>query len=163
MSNLYKISSLYQQAAQELLDMDDLSPEIVADSLASLKDEFEEKALNVAAFCKNLDLDINTLKSYEKAVQEKRRSLESKKNTLEAYLYREMLNTNLQKIKGLEFSLSIKLNPPVVNITNYELVPSEYLQEIECPPDKVKIKNALKEGVEVPGATLSQSARLEIK
>ena len=51
---LYEITAEYQQLFQELVDMEDNDEQIVRDTLAHLQDKVEVKAVNVAAYIKNL-------------------------------------------------------------------------------------------------------------
>lgn len=56
-----------------------------------------------------------------------------------------------------------KLNPPSVVLDESVELPSEYTrQKITIEPDKVKIKDALKEGVVIEGCSLQQTSRIDI-
>ena len=61
------------------------------------------------------------------------------------------------------FNFSIQKNPVSVNITDENILPEDYL--IPQPPkvDKSSLKEALKNGIEVPGAELKQTEGLRIR
>ena len=63
----------------------------------------------------------------------------------------------LPKVKGKLFTASLAKNPASVAITNEKALPVEYLIPQPSKPDKTAIKEALKNGTSIPGATLSQS------
>ena len=72
----------------------------------------------------------------------------------------------VSKIDCPHFALSIKSNPPSVEIFEPGLIPAEFMRQPEPPPaapDKTAIKEAIKAGREVPGAMLAQGTRLDIR
>jgi len=51
-----------------------------------------------------------------------------------------------------------------VDVFDESVLPAEYLREkITVTVDKIKLKETMSEGVEVPGATLHRKIKLEIK
>lgn len=69
-------------------------------------------------------------------------------------------------IKSVDFvnqKVTVKTNPGSVNIIDEAQIPTLFIKEkITKSVDKVAIKNAIKEGVEVPGAELVQSYSLVV-
>lgn len=67
-----------------------------------------------------------------------------------------------QQLDGNTSRLKLRLNPPAVLITNAEAVPSAYqIVKTDVSIDKGAIKRAIQSGLDVPGAELIQSDRLE--
>ena len=68
----------------------------------------------------------------------------------------------LQKVRGEIYTMSIRTSD-VVQITNALELPKQYVMEkTEIVPDKNAIKEAIKEGQEVPGAQLAKSYSLRV-
>jgi hypothetical protein len=84
------------------------------------------------------------------------------------YVKREMERAGIEKINCPLFKLSIKKNPPSVEVIDPLSLDTQFwtLPEPKPPvavPNKVKIKLALQAGEDVIGARLVQATRLEIK
>ena len=63
----------------------------------------------------------------------------------------------IKKIQRPEFSASLKATPAKAEITDEALIPSEYWKPQDPKLDRMLLTNKLKEGVEVPGAVLSNA------
>lgn len=164
---LYKIASEYAQALEALEQMEDVTPEMIEDSLANMKDDLTGKILNVAAYVKKLDQDMDTVKSYILAMEVRYERLYKTRNKLTDYLKKNMELANVKKVQGLEFDIWIRNNPVRVEIEDLSkllIESSEYVkEEIKYTPDKKAIKEAIERGIEVPGARLEQTTSLVIK
>lgn len=113
---------------------------------------------------KNLEIEVNGVKSAIDALKGRKESLEKKMETLNEYIRKEMIATNNSKIKDDYFVMAIKNNPPSVNIIDEEVIPSEYkIEAVIKAISKMKIKEDLQHGVIIPGAELKTSTRLDIK
>ena len=160
--SLYKIKDIYLEACQRLLNQDsDIPQEAIADTLEGLAGEFKEKALNVAAYCKNLQKEIATIAEYEREMRQRRNRLECHVRNLRDYLKSNMEECNLSKIQGLEFNILIKNSPSHVVIESDDALPNEY-KKLLITPDKAKLKQAIKEGIEIPGVRLETTRSLTI-
>lgn len=104
--SLYKIDEVYKKALSELEAMDDLTPEIIADSLTLLKDDVEKKCLSVGAFIKNLDAEARAVKQAKDALADRQRSIENKAKRMREYLAAHLTGklsdaqTTLTPLKG---------------------------------------------------------------
>ena len=67
-----------------------------------------------------------------------------------------METTDLRKLTEPEFTASLRLGPPSVDIFNENQLPIDYLLPQPPKPDKRSILEALTSGQIVPGAQLSQ-------
>lgn len=162
---LYQISDQYLADMQKLQDME-LDEQTFADTLESLSGELEVKATNVAMFIRNLEASADAIKSAEKAMAERRKALEAKAERIRQYLLENMQRTGISKIESPYFALSLRKNPPAVEVINQELIPDEYFDIPEPPPpvlNKTRLKDDLKAGVLVEGAKLTQGQSLQIK
>lgn len=83
---------------------------------------------------------------------------------LRSYVEREMIKSNTKEIKSALFKIKLSMNPPHVEVTNKALLPEQYMRTtLTVAPDKMLIKEELKNGKEIPGAELRQDMRLKIK
>lgn len=158
---LYELTQNYLNL-QELLDNPEVPQEVITEALNNVGDQIEDKAENIAKLIKTIEVDVNGFKEEEKRLAEKRKSLENRVKSLKSYLEGAMIAANKEKFKGKLFSFNIQNNPPSVNISDGKLLPEEYWK-IEKSEDKSKIKEALKGGIEVPGAELVVSRSLRIR
>lgn len=164
---LFQISDMYREAVDKLSDMD-LPPEAVHDTLEALQGELQIKATNVAAFCRNLESLAESIKFAEEKMCHRRKVIENRVSSIKEYIKTCMESSGITKIELIdrpEFKLSIKKNPPSVEILNEAEIPDKYKKEVPPPPpslDKKLIAEDLKSGVEVTGARLKQNTRLSI-
>jgi restriction endonuclease S subunit len=86
---------------------------------------------------------------------------------LRGYLLENMQRAGIERIDCPMFQISIKKNPPAVDIYDQLSLPGEYMVTPKpkppvAAPDKDAIKAAIKAGKEVTGARLVQGVRLAI-
>lgn len=158
---LYELAQNYMNL-QELLENPEIPEEIVTQALNNVGEELEDKAENIAKLIKTLEVDVKGFKEEEQRLADRRKSLENRVKGLKGYLEGAMILANKEKFKGKLFSFNIQNNPPSVEIINQNELPKEYWKIVEIE-DKTKIKEALKSGIEVPGAVLTVSRSLRIR
>ena len=164
MTAMYELAVQFRQAAQQLGDLD-LPDEVIQDTLESLSGDLELKASNVALFSRNLAATAEAIKQAEAGMAARRQAIEARVKRLKDYLMTCMELAGVRKIEGPYLRMAIRENPASVDVFDAAQVPAEYMRWPEPPPptpDKVAIKNAIRAGVDVPGAKLSYSKRLEI-
>jgi len=159
-SPLYDIAANYRAALEDLSNRDDLPPELVRDTLDAVQGEVEEKGKAVAAFFQNLDAQVVAMKEAEKRIADRRKSAESKVKRLKDYLLENMQACNIEKIECPEFKVSVRKNPPSVEVFDESLVPKEFMRE------KVVVevnKKLIKDFGGCDGARIVTGYRLDIK
>lgn len=164
-TSLYVIASEYQALANKLMDSD-FDEQTIADTLEGAAGELEVKATNVAMFVRNLEASAEQIKLAEKQMADRRKAIEAKAESIKRYLKDNMQRTGITKIECPYFAIGIKKNPPSVVIDDATAIPGEFMVTPPPPPpqpNKALIKKAIQDGIEVAGAHLSQSERLEIK
>lgn len=166
---LFQIANQYLELAAKL-DMMDLDTQTIIDTIdaSGIEDEFNLKAqgiLHIASeaekYTPMIDMEIERLQ----ALKASRAKLAQ---GLRDYLRVNMERSGIQKITCPLFSISIKQNPPAVEILDSFSLPTEYWRTPEpkppvAVPDKAAIKKALQAGIDVTGARLIQGTRLDIK
>lgn len=162
---LYELASDFRAAADKLADME-MDEQTIADTLDSLSGELETKAVNVAAFCRNLEANAAAIKEAESHMAARRKAMESRAARIKDYLLANMMVAGVQKIESPYFKLAVRENPAAVEVYEPGLIPAEFMRQPEPPPpvvDKAAIKEAIKAGREVAGCKLTKGVRLEIK
>jgi len=158
--NIYRVSEEFYNA---LYDCDNEDFESKLEEFNTITDEdIKRECLNLSAYAKNLDLEINTCKLYEEDMRSKRRSLERKSLSLKEHIKNNMVNNGIKKIHGDEFDVSVRKNPSSVVIEDEEKVSDEYMF-IKKQPNKKLIKDDLKNGIYLEFAKLVESTSLQIK
>lgn len=163
MSKLYEISERYLNLEALLDRADENIKEILLEGLCEIKEEFNEKALNLVKYIKNIDSDIDGFKAEEKRLSERRKTLETQKESIKEYLYIEMQKIGQKKADLGLFKLNIQNNPASVKVLDEKLIDKKYLIEQEPKIDKKAILNDLKNNVEVKGCEIHQGESLRIR
>jgi hypothetical protein len=165
MTSLYNVAEEYRAAVETLADLE-LDGQTLLDTLEGMSGELEIKAQNVVMFARNLEANAKAIKEAEAEMAKRRKAMENRADGLRRYVLGSMQHAGVEKIECPYFRISIRNNPPAVEIFEEGLIPAEFMVTPEPPPaapDKTAIKEAIKAGREVSGARLSQSVRLEVK
>lgn len=163
MFKLYELTEMYQNLwdviGDEEVDLDAL--EI---ALSAVEDNIEDKAESMAKLIKGIDGDIAILKEEEQRLANKRKSLENKQKNIKGYLENQLNVMEIDKIKTPLFTVALQNNPPSINVLDEDLIPGMYKKEVTTiSVVKKDVLNALKEGLEVPGAEMKQTRSLRIR
>ncbi len=160
---------LYEVAAslEQLEFVDKETGEVNLEMLEQLKMTFNEKSENIIKFIKNLNADIISLKTEEKALQERRKAKENKVEYLKEYLKTTMLQVGSNKLEftagiaSFRSSKSIECESEFVNWAKEKN--AELLTYKEPEPNKTKIKELLENGGELEFVNLVEKQNLQIK
>lgn len=162
--NLYHVQQDYFNKLTYLMGLDDLTEEIINDTLSY---ESDECAKAVGAFYKNTEAQIEAMREYEKNMALRRQALEKKNESLKASLLNKMMLSGINKIPSSEFDISLKKNRDSVRVdsmTKIEDLPEDCVRtKVDKAPDKEKIREKLEAGEKVKGCSLVSSYRVEIK
>lgn len=138
----------------------------IADTIEAESYPLEEKAQRVAFAPKILEAEADAIESAAKEMMVRAKTKRSRADNIREYLKTCMEVAGVSKIECPHFAISIKKNPPSVNVFEPGLIPAEFMRQAPPPPpaiDKAAIKEAIKSGRDVPGAIVSSGTRLEIK
>lgn len=151
---LYEID----QAIMNCLDNE--TGEIIdAELLDSLQMERTEKIENVACWIKELKAEAEALKAEKLAFAERQKVAENKAESLKNWLTYVL---NGEKFKTTRASITFRATDKV-EITDIMQLDESFLRYKEPEADKTAIKEAIKAGQEVAGATLVSSTSVIIK
>lgn len=152
---LYEID----QQIMSCVDMD--TGEIVdMGKLSELQIERETKLENIALWIKNLKAEEAALKAEKDAFAEREKQTKAKREKLSEWLTGAL---NGEKMSTSKVSISFRKSESV-KISDIDAIPMNYIVEtITESPDKVAIKAALKNGLDVPGCELELKNNISIK
>ena len=136
-------------------------PEDLSDALDKAEADRDAKIANVLRAMKNEASDAEAFKAEADRLAKKAKARSGRVEWLKQYLAACLGEGN--EWKDDVFALSWR-NYPAVEITDIDDVPEEYKSTtITISANKVDIKKALKAGTAVPGATLADNPKLQIK
>lgn len=140
MANLYEINE------QILSCVDMETGEIIdADKLQDLQLAFDEKVEGIACWIKNLLSDAAAIKAEKDALAEREKACKNKAESLKNYLSSVLSGT---KFKSPKVSISYRKSESV-EVVDVTRVPEEFLKYAEPTVDKTKVKEAIKNGMEL--------------
>ena len=150
---------LYELSGQwnEIQSMD-FDPQALADTLESIEGEITVKAQNIAHVNANFDANIKAIDDEIKRLQAMKKVQQNKQNGLKDYLRHNMEACDISKIECDLFTVTLRKASPVVSIDDPEQIPRDYYKVVESI-DKTLIKNAIKDGHTVKGASLVDGKR----
>lgn len=145
----------------------EITPEIEED-LAIRRENWEDKAHSYTKLILKLDSDIETAAAELKRIQDLKRVKENTVKRLKTALRDSLMvfgrpdsKTGVMRYETPLFKLSIRTSN-AVEITQDLDVPDEYWV-VKKEISKTLISNAIKDGLEVPGAKMVENKNLQIK
>jgi len=130
------------------------------DLLEELEGEKDQKILNLAVWTKNLDSEADAIKAEVKRLTDRARALTARSERVQEWV--GLLLGPGRKLADGRCALSWRRSDQVALTCKPETLPTEY-QRVKVEADKTEIKNAIKAGKTVIGATLIHNMNLQIK
>lgn len=155
MSTLYEITGDYLRLLEMLEEEESIDPQAFADTLEGIDGEFEVKADGYARIMKELETEAGRYDAEIQRMVTRRDSFKNRVKMLKQHLYDSMKATGKVKFKTDLFSFGIQKNG---GLQPMELVPGVEIPDEYCKmePDSTKIREALKNGEELPFAVLKE-------
>lgn len=163
MNSLYEISKDYLTVLDNL-EIDEETGEIInSDTLDAVSEELEAKAESVACYIKDLKAYAEAVKAEGEALAKRRKAAENKAESLKRYLASCLDMAGKEKLETSKCRIGFR-KTSIVNILDETKIPAVYMVEkVTYTPSKVDISEAIKEGIEVPGACLEEKRSIQIK
>lgn len=163
---LYEIANDYLTLVQAVED-EEIPEEAIHDTLESIEGEIEEKADNIACLLKELDADCAAIRAEELKLAARRKTKERLYERIKQYLSEELLRIGMAKVETARNKITFRRSESV-DVTSDFLAwaadnRADLLTYAEPTANKTVIKKALKEGAEIPGATLVTKSNIQIK
>lgn len=153
---LYEITEQYRELLA-LADDQDMA-QAVSDTLEAVADDFNKKAEMVSNVVLNFQSDIASIDSEIKRLQQRKTQIKNKEDSLKEYLRMNMERTGISKISCPLFSITCAKGREVAVVDQTDELPDDYVSvKTSIEPDKKKITDDLKAGVDIPGARLERT------
>ena len=154
------MSALYEIQEDILSCIDLKTGEIIdVERLHGLQMERRQKIRNIACWIKNLLADARAYEDEEKTFAARKSAAKNKADRLKQYLS-DCLHG--EKIQDKEFSIGWRKSQRI-HIDERAVIPPAYLIPVPDKVDKQGLKDALRQGVLLPGITLMEYNSIQIQ
>lgn len=164
MAALFELAAEFRTLADKLNDSD-LDQETIADTLDGASGDLEDKIINTAKYYRNIEADADKIEEAAKAMLKRANTLRTHSGHIKTYLQANMERAGLKKVNSPWFVVSIAQSPEAVTVDDETLIPRDYFKEIPAAfkLDKALVKQAIKDGSDVPGVHLTKGTSLRVK
>lgn len=160
---LFEIADEYQEILSGLYNVE--TGEVNEASLAKLQelqDSLESKCIAVASYIENMEAERKAIEQAKKNMAEREARYKKQVLSMKEYLLINMEKSQLKKVSCPQFEITLRKNPPAVDIFDEDAIPHEY-DKVIIEHDTAKIRDHLMHGVVIPGARLVQRNSVRIK
>lgn len=165
MATLYELDRAIEQVIEHGFSWDDETGEVMFDEsdLESLQVALSDKLEACGIWLKNQKALADAIKAEEKALSDRRKSIEKRLERMYGYVLRCLMKTPKQKLETPMVALSTRKSTRTI-IDDESEVPEEFTEQVvTVKVNKAEIGKALKSGREVSGAHLETSQNLQVK
>jgi len=161
--SIYQIEQSYNQLAEELIENGgELTPEL-EQSLAITEEQLQNKSVAYSFVIKEMDADIDIIDAEIKRLQAAKKQREKASEYLKDRIKNAMDLFSIYEIKTPLVKINFRKSE-TVEVENVNALPAAYkVVKVTEQADKVAIKAALKDGVDVAGCSIATHRNLQIK
>ena len=157
--NLYNIKSEYLNIAAQLTE-GELTPEL-EQALIITQENLQEKAVNYGYVIKNFESEVDIIEEEIKRLNALKKARQNAVDKLKTNISDAMQLFGILEVKAPTFKMNFRKSE---SVEIFEGLDQEFITEkVSYQPDKIAIKNAIKEGRTVNGAALVTNFNLQIK
>jgi hypothetical protein len=157
--NLYNIKSEYLAIAHELTE-GELTPEL-EQALIITQENLQEKAINYGYVIKNFESEVDIIEDEIKRLNALKKARQNAVDKLKTNISDAMQLFGILEVKAPTFKMNFRKSE---SVEIFEGLDQEFITEkVSYQPDKIAIKNAIKEGRQINGAALVTNLNLQIK
>lgn len=157
MASLYQLNNAYAQLQQMIED----GQEGLEDTLASITDAVEEKLEAYAMVIKNIESDVEGIKSEEKRLAERRKIMENGITRMKQAIAETLQGSGQEKVKTEKFTFSFRKSSKV-EVSDIDSLPQQFIK-VERTISRAELAKALKAGEQIEGAQLVENQSLQIR
>jgi hypothetical protein len=162
MSNIYQIQQDYLSITNELIEAGgELTPELET-ALAINKQELQKKGINYGYVIKSLESDISAIDEEIKRLQSLKQSRSKTTELLKNTIKEAMQLYGIEELKTPTLKINFRKSESI-DAEDEQLLDYYCVFKTTRTPDKAKIKEAIKNGDAVMGASLNINYNLQIK
>jgi len=159
--NLYTLTTEAQMIAS-LLETEELTSELEG-MLIINQQELSDKSMNYAKVIRNKEADSDAIENEIKRLKAMKDANDRVVDRMKEAVRNAMLASGIDKIESSLFKLSLRRSEAVEVVNIDQLPESLTVVKKTVSADKVKIKEAIKNGVHVEGAVIVENYSLQIK
>ena len=145
-----------------LLETEELTPELEG-MLVINQRELTQKSIDYAKVIRNKEADSDAIEAEIKRLKAMKESNDRVIDRMKMAVKDAMMASGIDKIESSLFKLSLRRSESVEVISIEQLPESLTVVKKTVSADKVKIKEAIKNGVPVEGAVILENFNLQIK
>lgn len=164
---LYEMGAEYLNALNSLQYDEDTGEVTGFEAVEELQAAFEDKAEAVALYIKSLNADATAFATEIAQLENRKRAAKRKAEWLKGYLLSCMAESGINKISTPRAAVSIRNGSKLELDDDFMVYAQDYRDDLlryKLPePDKIKIANLIKNGVEIPYAKIVKNQNLIIK
>lgn len=164
---LFDISQDFLNVLQMLEDADEVSKEILASALEQVEMELGSKMENIVKLRKHFEAEAEKFKAVKDEFQAKERAMRNHANRLKEYMEDVLLSLgynadNKKKVDAGLWTVGMEKSAPSLKVEDEALIPEEFFVT-ESRLQRRQVLDALKEGAEIEGATITQSQHVRVR
>jgi len=161
--SIYKIQEKYLEIFKKIEEAEgEITSEIEAE-LAITEQDLKDKALNYAQYIKSLEAENSEIDLEIKRLQQLKIKNSTKLDRLENIITVAMITFGVEKVESPTLKLSIRKSESVNVEDESKLSDNFFTTKTTRTVSKTALKDALKSGAEIKGASLSINHNLQIK
>lgn len=164
--NLFDINNNIRAFLDQLYSSVDDTGEITQgdwEALEELTEARDTKIENIALYIKEMEAQAEAIKAEADRLTARAKSAQKKADRLRAYLTMNLQRESMDKFETSRCQISFRKSE-VVSIPDENYLPKKYLtKKVTYAPDKKAIKEELKAGKAVRGATIITKQNIQIK
>jgi hypothetical protein len=157
---LYEIAEEYKGLIDMSIDTED-DVQAFRSLMDAVQGDFDAKAENYCKVIRSLEAEAEAIKAEKLYLEKRQKTAEKKAQACKeyfAFLAKQFLQDGEKKKVGI-FSIGFKKNPPALVVEPWALI-TDYYYKKEL--DKAKLKDDVKNGVEIKGVRLEQGESFQI-
>lgn len=167
MSTLYELTG-NRLALQNKLKMLNFDEDTVLDTIEANSSDIADKITDYGYVIRNRTSFADSMTAEIERMTARRDAELKRIAAIEKWLLDSMIACNFMKVEAPAFTISVQNNPQKVEVLDEKQIPGDYWSTPEpkppvAAPNKRLILATLKDGFDVPGCVMTQSARLVIK
>ena len=165
MANIYELTDSIR-LLWDLMDQGELDDDVLNDAMMNSQEDLKDKLEGYCKFIRQMESDVDGISVEIKRLQDRKAVLKNTIDRSKKVMQMAMETAGEKKVKGQIFTISIQANPESVVLDEQyiENIPPEYLKAKDPELDKAKLKEDLKNGVNLEGiAHLEQNYGLRIR
>jgi len=163
MSNIYQIQNEYLSLINAIIEAEGELTEEQSQALAINKEELQTKGINYGFVVKSLDAENDIIDAEVKRLQGLKKVRTSAIERLKSTLKQAMELYDIKELKTPLLTINFRKSESVEVIDEALLDASYVVEKVTHAPDKAKIKEAIKSGLNVMGAVIQVNQNIQIK